>query len=125
MLAHPHPGPSSVPRRRVPDRDVPRRECPVTVGVLGEGQPDLLEVVLAGDPPRLLAGGLDRRQEQGDERPDDRDDDQELDQGEAETCRVSPRRREKKGQFISSIPRRDGQDGQAPSLSSLEPFLSR
>ena len=56
----------------------------MTVGVLGEGQTDLLEVVLAGGPARLLPGGLDRRQEQGDQRPDDRDDDQELDEGEAE-----------------------------------------
>ena len=60
-----------------------RAESPVAVGVLGEGQTDLLEVVLAG-APRLLAGRLDGRQEQGDQHPDDRDDDQELDQGEAE-----------------------------------------
>ena len=116
MLAHPHPGPSSVPLEGVPDRDVPRRECPVTVGVLGEGQPDLLEVVLAGGPPRLLAGGLDRRQEQGDQRPDDRDDHQELDQGEADgPCRLPVAAREnRRASSYHQSPEGMVKTGQAP-----------
>ena len=83
---HAGPAPSRTDFRvmeRIPDRDIARREASVAVGVLGEGQPDLLQVVLTGGPPRLLPGGLNRRQEQRDQRPDDRDDHQQLDQGEA------------------------------------------
>ena len=55
----------------------------MAIGVIGQGQADLLEVIRARGPPRLLARGLDRRQQQCDQHRDDGDDHQELDQGEA------------------------------------------
>ena len=83
MLAQPQPGPSSLSCKRIPGRNITGRQAAVAVRVLGEGQADLLQVVLASGPARLLPRGLDGRQEQGDQRPDDRDDHQELDEGEA------------------------------------------
>src|SRR5690606_10530842 len=51
--------------------------------VVQRGQGHLSEVVAALDPPRRLADGLNRRQQQRDQNPDDRNDDQKLDQREA------------------------------------------
>jgi hypothetical protein len=45
--------------------------------------PQLLEIVLAGAPPRCLAGRLHGRQQEADERADDGDHHQELDQRKA------------------------------------------
>ena len=51
--------------------------------VIVQGQPHLLEVVLALRPPGGLAGGLDGGEEQADQDGDDGDDHQQLDQREA------------------------------------------
>ena len=53
-----------------------------------QGEPDLLQVVHALDPPRRLAGRLNGRQQQGDQDGDDRDHHQELDQREAGTAAI-------------------------------------
>ena len=49
-------------------------------------QPDLLQVIAAGDASGGLAGGLHRRQQQRDQDADDRDDHQQLDQRKARRC---------------------------------------
>ena len=90
MLAQPQPGPISLLEVRVVDRLIAGREGAMAIGVIGQGQADLLEVVRARGPPRLLAGGLDRGQQEGDQDRDDGDDDQELDQGEAEGASPGP-----------------------------------
>jgi hypothetical protein len=56
------------------------------VDVNQRSQGELLEVVHALDPPRCLAGGLDRRQQQRNQDADDRDDHQQLDQGETSSA---------------------------------------
>ena len=56
----------------------------VFVGVYRQGQ--LLQVIGAGHPPRGLARGLDRRQQQGNQNADDGDDDQEFDEGKTGAC---------------------------------------
>jgi hypothetical protein len=53
----------------------------MAVGVVGNGQTDLLEIVDTGRPPRLLACGLNRRQQQADQGSNDRDHNQKFDQG--------------------------------------------
>jgi hypothetical protein len=55
----------------------------VRSGVVGEGQADLLEVILAAHATRRLADLLDRGQQQRDQHGDDGDDDQQFDQGKA------------------------------------------
>ncbi len=62
------------------------RETPVGRLVVVQGQPDLADVVLALDSPRRLPGGLDGREQQGNEHPHDGDHHQQLHQGK------SPRR---------------------------------
>ena len=61
------------------------RQAPERIDVVVQGQPELLEVVVALHPPRRLPRRLHGRQEQRDQDRDDRDDDQELDQREART----------------------------------------
>src|SRR5262249_32289550 len=58
------------------------REAAVDVVVVVVGDPELLQVVDALDPPGGLARGLDRGGQQSDEDGDDRDDDQQLEQRE-------------------------------------------
>src|SRR5262249_61648707 len=57
----------------------------VVVGVHGDRQADLLEVVPAGGPHGGLADLLDGRQEQADQDRDDGNDHQQLDQSHAAT----------------------------------------
>src|SRR5207248_25249 len=52
-------------------------------GVVGQGDAELLEVVLAPDAPRDAAGSLHGGYQQRDQDTRDRHDDQEFDQGEA------------------------------------------
>ena len=66
------------------------RERALDVVIVVHRQAELLEVVHALGPPGRLAGGLDGRQEQGDQDRDDRDDDQELDQRERGGCPSEP-----------------------------------
>ena len=59
--------------------------------VIVQGEPDLLQVVDALGTAGRLAGGLDGRQQQGDQDRDDGDHDQQLDQRESATAhRISP-----------------------------------
>ena len=58
------------------------RELAVGVVVVVQGQPDLLQVVLALHPGGGLADLLDGGQQQADQDRDDRDHDQQLDQRE-------------------------------------------
>ena len=51
-------------KERTVNRLVAGREGAMAVGVVGDGQADLLEIVGAGGAPRLLARGLDRRQQE-------------------------------------------------------------
>ena len=53
--------------------------------VVVHGQPELLQVVDALDPPRRLASRLNGRQQERDQDGDDRDDDQQLDERETAT----------------------------------------
>src|SRR5207244_13345708 len=60
-----------------------RRAVAVGTVEVGQGQADLLEVVLALRAGGCLANLLDGRQEQADQDRDDGDHDEQLDQGEA------------------------------------------
>ena len=82
MLAQPQPGPISCLKERTINRLVARWEGAMAVGVVGDGQTNLLEIVGTGRTPCLLAHGLNRRQQKGDQDRDDRDHNQKLDQGE-------------------------------------------
>ena len=55
-----------------------------------QGQTKLLQVVPALHPPRGLAGALDRRQQEPDQRGDDRDHHKQLNERKTTTTRGSP-----------------------------------
>jgi hypothetical protein len=69
--------------------DAGRRVSSREVVIVVKRDPKLLEIVLAGHPAGGLAGGLYRREQEGDEHADDGDDDEELDEGEAAVGGVS------------------------------------
>ena len=77
----PKPGDEHVAGMPIP-KMTPLGKAVVGRLVVGDGQPELLEVVGALGPAGRLARGLHGGQEQGDQHRDDRDDDQELDQRE-------------------------------------------
>ena len=60
-------------------RSAAQRECPVRAVIVVHAQADLLEVVGALSPSGRLAGGLDRRQQEGDQYGNYRNDNEQLD----------------------------------------------
>ena len=60
----------------------------VTIVVIVQCKPDLLEIVLALNATSRLARLLDGRQQQGDQHRDDRDDHQQFDQRKSDTARL-------------------------------------
>src|SRR5262249_3622387 len=67
------------------------------VDVVEEGEPDLLQVILAGCDVRRLAGLLDRRQQQADEHADNGDDHQQLGEGKPRAFPARTRTRRRHG----------------------------